>query len=218
VITGRAAWNSEAPPDFRRIDATPSYILWERTGPPPENRHVLLEGTEPAARADCAAPEIRILTAEPGRAGLFPAVALGPKSGWSPDSVLETGESATRSLRLPAGRWRLSLQYFSPFGLTLSAAGFAQALPAALDGQRPNTISLANNGQFWPAGTIDSDGGSVRFTISAAKASWLQSLSGWGGKASIGELVAVRAAPHRIVPLREACGGWLDWYQAEAAP
>ena len=35
VITGRAAWNSQAPPSFRRIAATPSYVLWERTGAAP---------------------------------------------------------------------------------------------------------------------------------------------------------------------------------------
>src|SRR6266516_4177083 len=33
VITGRAAWNSEAPSGFRRVAATPSYLLWKRTGP-----------------------------------------------------------------------------------------------------------------------------------------------------------------------------------------
>ena len=91
-------------------------------------------------------------------------------------------------------------------------------MPAALDGQRPNTISLANNGQFWPAGRISSDGGPIEFTLSAAEATGIQSLTGWDGKASIGELVAVRAAPHRIVPLRQACGGWLDWYQSESPP
>ena len=49
VITGRAAWNSQAPANFRRIAATPSYVLWERTGPTPPDRHVLLEGTEAGA-------------------------------------------------------------------------------------------------------------------------------------------------------------------------
>ena len=132
--------------------------------------------------------------------------------------MLETGESATQSLRLPAGRWRLSLQYFSPFDLTLSAPGFSEPLLAALDGQRPNTISLANNGQFWPAGTIDSDGGRIRFTLSAAKASWLQSLTGWDGKASIGELVAVRAAPHRIVPLRDGLRSLARLVRSRSAP
>ncbi len=42
VITGRAAWNSQAPPNFRRIAATPSYVLWKRTGPTPPDRHTIL--------------------------------------------------------------------------------------------------------------------------------------------------------------------------------
>ncbi len=54
VITGRAAWNSQAPPNFRRIAATPSFILWKRIGPTPRRRHVLLEGTEAGALANCS--------------------------------------------------------------------------------------------------------------------------------------------------------------------
>jgi hypothetical protein len=218
VITGRAAWNSEAPPGFKRVASTPSYVLWKRTGSVPEDRHVLLEGTEPAAHADCASPEIRILTANPGRAGLFPGSVIGDKGRWSPAATLETGESASQTMKLPAGRWLLSLQYFSPFGLTLSAPGLHESLPAALDGQRPNTISLTNEGQFWPAGQIDSDGKPIRFTIAAADASTLQSLSGYNGKASLGELVAVQAKPHRIVSLSRACNGWVDWYESAEAP
>jgi hypothetical protein len=218
VITGRAAWNSEAPPGFKRTAATPSYILWKRTGPVPEDRHVLLEGTEPAAHADCASPEIRILTANPGRAGLFPDAVVGGKGRWSPAATLETGESAAQTMVLSAGRWRLSLQYFSPFGLTLSGPGLHESLPAALDGQRPNTISLANEGQFWPAGRIDSDGTPIHFTIDAADATTLQSLTGYSGKASLGELVAVQAKPHRVVSLNQACGAWVDWYESSEAP
>jgi len=218
VITGHAAWNSEAPPGFKRVAATPSYLLWKRTGPTPENRHVLLEGTEAGARADCASPEIRILTAGPGRAGLFPSVAIGAKAGWSPDSALQTGGRASQSLPLPRGRWRLSLQYFSPFDLTLSAPGFSQPLEAGLDGQRPSTISLASNGQFWPAGTVASDGHRVHFTVTASEPSTLQELSGYSGSAQLGELVAVRAAPHRTVPLAASCGNWIDWFEAEEVP
>jgi hypothetical protein len=218
VITGRAAWNSEAPRGFRRIAATPSYLLWKRTGPLPTERHVLLEGAEPAAFADCAAPELRILTANPGRAALFSGAAVGGKGSWSPGAELETGDSATQSLRLPAGAWDLSLQYFSPFGLTLSAPGLRQPLKAAQDGQRPTTISLASNGQFWPSGRVRSDGGWVRFTVTAEDPSALQRLTGYSGKATLGELTAVRAEPHRIVPLRFACGGWVDWYESDEAP
>jgi hypothetical protein len=218
VITGRAAWNSQAPPNFRRVAATPSYVLWRRGGPTPENRHVLLEGTEAAARAGCAAPEIRLLLASGGRAGLFADAAIGPKSAWSEGSILGTGASTSQSLRLPRGAWNLSLQYFSPFDLTLSADGFREPLKAALDGQRPNTISLGNNGQFWPAGRYRSEGGRTEFTLSSAGASALQSLAGYDGKAYVGELVAVPAGPHRTVPLAAACDGWLDWYESAAAP
>lgn len=218
VITGRAAWNSQAPPNFKRIDSTDSYVLWERTGPTPENRHVLLEGTEAGALAGCAAPEIRILLANPGRAGLFPDAVIGQKGDWSEGGILGTGAETSQSLRLPAGAWNLSLQYFSPFDLTLSAPGFSEELKAALDGQRPNTISLGNNGQFWPAGRYESDGGRVRFTISTVEAASLQSLTGYDGKAYIGQLVAVPAEPHRIVPLGQACDSWIDWYESAETP
>ena len=218
VITSRAAWNSQAPPNFKRVAATPSYVLWKRTGMTPEHRHVLLEGTEAGAYASCAAPEIRVLLANPGRASLFPDAVIGQKGDWEGGSVLGTGAETSQSLRLPAGSWNLSLQYFSPFDLTLSAPGFSETLKAALDGQRPNTISLGNSGQFWPAGRYESKGGRTRFTISAPDASWLQDLSGYDGEAYVGELVAVPAKPRRIVPLAQACDGWIDWYEAEEAP
>ncbi len=218
VITGRAAWNSQAPPGFKRIAATPSFLLWERTHDVPENRHVLLEGTNAGARAGCASPEIRILLANRGRASLFPGVAIGPKAHWDQGSQLQTGQSTAQTLALPTGRWRLSIQYFSPFALTLSAPGFERELVPALDGQRPNTISLANDGQFWPAGVYRSHGGQVRFRISAADPSFLQRLSGYDDVAFVGNLVAVRAGKRRIVPLSAACNGWIDWYESEAAP
>ncbi|HET6997726.1 MAG TPA: hypothetical protein VFI03_03975 [Solirubrobacterales bacterium] len=218
VITGRAAWNSQAPENFKRIAATPSYVLWKRTGPTPEDRHVLLEGTEPAAFADCAAPEIRILLANPGRASLFPGAVIGPKAAWDEGSIIGTGATTSQRLDLPAGDWNLSIQYFSPFELTLSAPGFSETLRAALDGQRPNTISLGNNGQFWPAGRFESDGQTATFTLSSTEATRLQSFSGYDGKAYVGELVAVPDRPHRVVPLADACDGWIDWYESPAAP
>jgi hypothetical protein len=218
VVTSRAAWNSQAPPNFKRVAMTPSYVLWKRTGPTPEDRHVLLEGVEAGANAGCASPEIRILLADRGRASLFPETAIGGKGGWSEGSVLGNGEETSIEMELPAGAWNLSIQYFSPFGLTLSAPGFEEPLEAALDGQRPNTISLANNGQFWPAGRYLSRGGRTTFTLKAAGAGWLQSLTGYDGRAYVGELVAVRDEPHRMVPLSRACNGWIDWYQSSALP
>jgi hypothetical protein len=218
VVTGRAAWNSQPPPNFKRVAMTPSYVLWKRDGETPEDRHVLLEGVEAGSNAGCDSPEIRILLANQGQASLFPDTVLSGKGDWSEESILANGEDASIEMELPAGAWNLSLQYFSPFDLTLSAPGFEEPLVAALDGQRPNTISLANNGQFWPAGRYESKGGTTTFTLSAAEASGLQKLVGYDGKAYIGELVAVRDEPHRLVPLSQACDAWIDWYRSAALP
>jgi hypothetical protein len=218
VITSRGAWNSQNPPNFRRIAKTPSFILWERAGPTPRGRHVLLEGTEAGARAHCNSPETRILLHSGGTASLFGETQVGNKPMWSDGSILETGESTSQTLELPKGTWDLSLQYFSPFALSVEAPGFKEELIPALDGQRPSSISLNNNGQFWPAGKFQSPGGKVEFTIKAAPADWLQSLVGWEGKAYIGEIVATKAEPHREVPLSQACGEWIDWYQSEQSP
>ncbi len=218
VITGRAAWNSQAPPNFKRIAATPSYILWKRTGKTPPDRQVLLEGTEAGAWAGCASPEIRILLSNPGRASLFPAdrdraegaLGHGQPAGGRRSHLAAAPPAAS-------GRWRLSIQYFSPFSLSLGAPGFRHELKPALDGQRPNTISLANDGQYWPAGVYASRGGRVRFTVAAAKPTTLQRLSGYDGTAYIGNLVAVRTGKRRIVPLRDACNGWIRLVPLEGA-
>jgi len=218
VITSRGAWNSQNPPNFKRIAKTPSYVLWERTGPTPRERHVLLEGTEAAALAHCNSPETRILLESGGKASLFGETQVGTKPSWSNGSILETGESTAQTLDLPKGDWDLSLQYFAPFALSVNAPGFKEELIPALDGQRPSSISLNNNGQFWPAGKFHSNGGKVEFTIQAAPADWLQSLTGWDAKAYIGEIVATRAEPHKTVPLAQACGGWIDWYEGSQSP
>src|SRR6185437_12050476 len=106
---------------------------------------------------------------------------------------------------------------FSPFGLTLSAPGFSQELIPALDGQRPNTISLANNGQFWPAGVYRSRGGRVRFMVEAEEPTFLQEITGYDAPAYLGDLVAVRAGKRKIGPLAAACDRWIDWYESSAA-
>ncbi|HEX4305551.1 MAG TPA: hypothetical protein VHZ54_05915 [Solirubrobacterales bacterium] len=218
VITSRGAWNSQNPPNFKAIAKTQSFILWEKTGPTPRHRHVLLEGTEAGALAHCSSPEVRILLRSGGKAALFGETQVGTKPSWSDGSILETGESTSQTLDLPKGTWNLSLQYFSPFALSVNAPGFQEELIPALDGQRPSSISLNNNGQFWPAGKFESHGGKVEFTIDAAPADWLQSLTGWEAKAYIGEIVATKAEPRRIVPLSKACGRWIDWYESAEVP
>jgi hypothetical protein len=218
VVTSRGAWNSQAPPNFKRIRKTADFVLWERTGTTPRHRHVLLEGTEAGALAHCSSPEVRILLQSGGKASVFGETTIGTKPAWSDGSILGNGETTSQTLNLSKGTWDLSLQYFSPFALSITAPGFNEELIAALDGQRPNTISLNNNGQFWPAGKFQSPGGKIKFTIHAASADWLQNLTGWDAKAYIGEIVATKAEPHQTIPLSAACGRWIDWYEGQESP
>ena len=104
VITGRAAWNSQAPPNFRRIAATPSYILWERTGPTRATATSCSRGPRPAARADCASPEIRILLANAGPRLALPDAVIGPKSALAPRQRHSAPAKRPRQTPEPAGR------------------------------------------------------------------------------------------------------------------
>jgi hypothetical protein len=215
VVTTRAAYASKAPPNFRPVQRTPDYILWKRNGRSPRGRRTLLEGGAPAAPLDCAAPESRVIIERPGNASLFPAPVVGPKENWSKGPKPALGEETSQALSLPAGHWNLSLQYFSPVPIHLRAPaiGFDERLPAALDGQRPNQISLFNDGQYWPAGPIDLPRAArVRFMVEVDEGNWLQRLTGYDGTAFLGELAARPDEPERQVPLAAACGSWIDFF------
>jgi hypothetical protein len=221
VVTTRAAYASKAPPNFRPVVRTDSYILWKRTGPTPKNRATLLEGGAPAALLDCAAPENRLIVELPGRASIFPTPVVGPKENWDHGPKLDLGDETSQVLELPAGSWNLSLQYFSPVPIRLRAPaiGLDQELPAAADGQRPNQLTLFNDGQYWPAGAIEVDRDQpAKFTVEVGEGNFLQRLSGYTGEVFLGELTARPVGPERSVALTRACGSWVDFYSGGRQP
>ena len=212
VITGRAAWNSEAPSGFKRVAATPSYVLWKRTGTPPEDRHVLLEGTEPAAHADCASPEIRILTANPGRASLFPGAVIGGKGTLEPRRDARNRRERDAALRA-AGR---ALAALDPVLLPLrphpqrarlqqTAAGRPRRPAPEHDQPRQQGSVLARRRDRQHGGRSASPSARRRRARSRA-----YRLLGQGDALRRTRRVCRAGQPHRIVPLRQACGGWID--------
>jgi hypothetical protein len=221
VVTTRSAYQSKPPPNFHPVQRTPDYTLWQRRGPTPRKRETLLEGGDPAAPLDCVAPENKLIIARPGTASLYPTPVIGPKESWDNGTKLGLGGDSSQTLDLPAGRWDLSLQYFSPVPIQLRAQGanLDQHLPAALDGQRPNQLSLFNDGQYWPAGSLDLSASTrVRFTVEVNDPNTLQRLTGYAGKAFLGQLTARPVGPERIVPLKRACGSWVDFYSGGTLP
>ena len=121
-----------------------------------------------------------------------------PETAWSQTTV-KSGESATATLDLPAGRWNLSLQYDATRPITVSADGFEQTLPGNLDFRGP--------GPYWPAGTIDVDGGPVEVEVTVDDPPLAGRLLGAHSVAHLGPLAAVKDGEPTA-----NCAGYVDWY------
>jgi hypothetical protein len=208
VITTRAAYASGPPPGFSPVRRTSDFVLWRRTGPV-GTRLILAEGADPGAIRRCRTGN----EAARGRATIF---TTPPATGarWSPGSTVEDGAPVTQVLNLPAGRWRISLQYDATRPLDVRAPGFDVTLPANLD--------YRGSVPFYPAGAlVVPRGGSVRFTVGVERPPLAGRLLGTKSQAHLGAIAASRAGnggpipgeAERRVALNSACGRYLDWYR-----
>jgi hypothetical protein len=212
VVTSSSTFASQVPPNFHPALGTPQYQLWERDGPTPP-RSVLAEAGRPGATLDCTTAEGRTLSRRRGIAHVIPEPVVGPPTAWSSD-VKGAGDSATMQLKLPRGVWDLSLQYASRQNVTVSWPGFQRTLPA----------NLARMGPFFSAGSVQSDGSTpVVVKASIAKLPAFGRLLGASGHTRaldslgsrpLGAVAATRRDDHgATVPLRRACGRYVDWYR-----
>jgi hypothetical protein len=212
LVTG-AAYRSEPPPNLELVETTDSYELWERVGPTSLNTRVFGEEARPGKVLRCRAPDLEVAQRRKIAANatlIVPAPVIGKRNEWDQSNELAAGESATQTLRLPAGRWLLSLQYQSPVkGLTVEADGESFEVPGAMDGAI--TFRRAQ-GPFWPVGELDSAGGPVDITVRVNGLSAVQRLLGVDGEAAIGNIVATRPEPYRGIPFGRACGRYVDHY------
>lgn len=218
VVTTSADWNSQAPRFFRKVLETPSWILWERSGKT-SPRTTLLEGTMAAKLADCESPGVRFYLPFGGEAVLMPETVVGLREDWRPGSVIRPGDNGSLELDLGRGAWNLSLQYFTPYGLTLKGPGLSKRLEPTLDSLRLANQESGAFGPFWDAGRIEVDrAGRYRFTIQTAEPNLLQRLTGYDRRAVLGRLVATRDEPRKRVPLAEICDRWVDYFVPDRRP
>jgi hypothetical protein len=217
VITTAAPWTSKAPPSFKLVNQTPSFKLWKRTGRT-FDRPILNERTMPAQFVDCAEAGGRHVSQLDGEAVVMPETVVGLASEWDPSSEIAPGNSSSISLDLGRGTWRISLQYMTPQGMTLSAPGYERGFAAAIDGQRLSNRATGSYGQFWPAGRIQVPrAGPVEFTAETASPSFLQRLTGYSRVTRLGRIVLMRQAPRERVPMSEVCGRWVDFFRLSPA-
>jgi hypothetical protein len=208
VITTRAGYQSTAPPNFKPVVRTDSYVLWRRDGPTPDLGIIEPDGS-PGATLDCSTAEGRRVLSR-GRTAivLHHPVVTGIKA-WSRPSPFDAPGTAGQRLVLGRGRWNLSLQYHSQVPLTVSAGGRQVELPPSLDGMY---LTHQAQGAFWPTGSFRvTKPGPVTVTITAEKPNAFQRLIGVRRQVWLGPLAATRPGSAQV-PVHRACGQYLDHY------
>jgi hypothetical protein len=200
VITTRTAYRSEPPPNLRLVRSTPSFDLWERRGPTPDREVLAAEQARPGATLDCDTPAGRALARQTGWARIWtqrPRVFEIPQ--WS--RSIQAGDSGGATVSLPRGTWEISMPYTAPQRLRVSL-GRGDGGSGA-----PN---LARPGPVWRIGEVTQDRPGRRTVELKVDEDGLGSKN---HPALLSTLAFVRTdAPHRLVPLREACGRYVDWY------
>jgi hypothetical protein len=211
VLAPRTPYASAPPPNWRRVRSTRSYEVWRRYGPT-RPRAVLPESGAPGAVLDCASPPGQDLEQSAGRAAVRRApIVIAPtqlrqptgeraRMGQFDRARIASGGRLVAEVKLPAGRWTLSMQYVSPVPLDVTVVRHrAEAVP-----------SLDGPGAFWRVGTFVSGGARSRVEIHAHDSPPLATFR----TVLLGALAFTPAGDRdRIVPLRAACGRYVDWYQ-----
>jgi hypothetical protein len=196
VITTRDTAGSEPPPQLHLVKRTPSYELWQRTGRV-RPRSILTEGELPGALLDCGSPAGRKVLRGGGVAAIRPAPVVVTGITLSP------GETRQMPLPLGPGKWDLATPYTSPNGVSVRAPGLRASLPPNLDAAGPR----------WPIGRLTVGDRPVALTLETSSNPLLAPPR---YAAALNSVVATRVAPERVVPVRRACGRYVDWYRSAA--
>jgi hypothetical protein len=152
------------PPNFRLVLRTQSYDVYKRVGATPTRFPYEAPG-QPGAVFDCDSDRGRQYSKLYKWAGVLPSPIV--KTDWQ-GSIGRPGETARIRVKLPRGRWDVSLQYVSTTGLTVKAPGLTKQMAA--------NFGLIT--AFWPAGTVTSDGRTLTLSVSAHDRTWFAGLLG----------------------------------------
>ncbi|TMM04868.1 MAG: hypothetical protein E6G05_05475 [Actinobacteria bacterium] len=211
AIRPRSGYLNPAPSNWKLVRTTTSYELWKRSGR--TDRYLTLdEAANPGAPLSCATPAERAIADKRGVAMTEPPPVVGVRSAWR-GAVGYAGRSAQQTLDLGAGSWAISLQYDSVVPISLTAAGLRAVLPPTLEPLAPD----------WYVGTLDLvRAARVQITVTyhspplAARvlgALGLTRAPAPTGLSPLGRVTASRPSwAHRLIPLSQACGRYVDWY------
>jgi hypothetical protein len=195
VVMARDPSASRAPANFELRATSGPWALFERTGPGKLRGVLSGEKADAGQQLVCSSPEGKAVLKGGGVAGIRRA----PVRVMSP-AVL-AGTSVPVPVTLGPGRWRVNIAYGWRDRVRLTGGGLDTRLPASLDRQSSR----------YPAGTLEVSGagGSLTLRLSAAK----NRISERGMAMAPVELSFTPVGTERTVPVRQACGHYLDFYE-----
>ena len=209
LIAPNTLYASMPGPEFREVLRNRWYRLYRRTRRSPP-RFVLEEQSQPGAILDCSTSEGRATVRTGGRAFVRPQPVLGPVGAWTflsggrppPDSSVALAgnrETMRQRILLPPGRWEISLSWSSPIPISAEIGGRRLTLPPFIgDSDRHWRVASVRGGRAVRVGVTP--GGERRLDVRRG--------------AQVGPVAAVREdVPGRFVPVRRACGRYVDWIE-----
>lgn len=213
LIGTAASFTSKPPPQFELVGETDAFKLFRRNGKV-FDRPTLKEAPLPAKLVDCEGESGRYWSSVEGQATVLSEAVLQRFDEWTPSNEIDPGGSASQTVQLGAGTWRISIQYFSPNGMTLEAPGLRRELGASVDGQRNSNLSTASFGMFRPAGKLKlSRSGPIKLTVKTAEPSFIQRITGFSRQTKLGRVAFTRDGPRELIPMSEICDRWVDFFR-----
>ena len=221
AVTTGAAYGSSAPENWKPVardrEFRPLEAKREGAGARGARR-----GPRAGSRSSPAAADRRRRRATAGVWSTDPIVA--DNDPWHPTGALKAEETAKVELLLPPGRWQISASVQQRGAAELPRGCLARRLPAALDGFYSNG---PGKGPFWPAGELVHGGRHRRLQSvrrrgtdlepprRAERRAWLGRPRGGSGSTARPRTPARSEQRPARVPLRQACGRYVDWYTEE---